>query len=817
MNFRSVTKLVVAVVLAASLTACEDSTERAERHFQSGLALLEEGDVERALIEFRNVFNLNGSHRAARQAYARIVRDQGKMREAYGQYLRLIEQYPDDLEGRIALAQMAFDRQDWAEFDRHAQAAIELAPEDPTVRVLAVAADYRAAIEAEDDPARQAVFDRVLALSEEVPDSTILRNLEIHGYIQNLAYSSALEAIDRALEQDPDNRSYYNTRLGLLAELKDDAALEAELRDMVTRFPEDDAIKQTLIRFYLSRDEPERAEDFLREISDPEAEDPGFYLALLQFIGERQGPEALMAELDRVIPQVADPTVYQGMRAGLVFQQGDRDQGIADMEALLDGRTDSEQVRRLKVSLAQMLLQTGNDVGARRLIEEVLTADPGQVDALRMSAGWQIQADDTDGAIATLRAALDQEPQDVRSMTLMSEAYLRAGNRDLARDFLSLAVDASGSAPTEAIRYARFLAQEDRLAPAEQALVASLRTNRNDPGVLTELGRVYLMMDDLPRLRQVIASLEGLDDPAAGRAADALQTALIERESGAGAAIAFLESALADWDDELAATGALVRARLAGGDVEAALSLAESAVAENPQDPARRRMLAIVRAAAGQLDEAEAIYRDLLEERPETPRLWIELIRLVGAQPDRAADAEDLVTQGLAANPESGDLLWAQAGNLERKGDIDGAIAIYEDLYAQNSGSAIIANNLASLLASYRDDPDSLQRADIIARRLRGSDQPAFQDTWGWIAFRRGRAEEALEPLEAAAGRLQRDPLVQYHLGRVYEELQRPEDAVARYERAVILAGEADTDTPPIADARARLEALQSGPQPAQD
>ena len=36
--------------------------------------------------------------------------------------------------------------------------------------------------------------------------------------------------------------------------------------------------------------------------------------------------------------------------------------------------------------------QTGNDVGARKLVEQVLAEDPSQVAALQMNALWQIEA-----------------------------------------------------------------------------------------------------------------------------------------------------------------------------------------------------------------------------------------------------------------------------------------------------------------------------------------------------------------------------------------------------------------------------------------
>ena len=76
----------------------------------------------------------------------------------------------------------------------------------------------------------------------------------------------------------------------------------------------------------------------------------------------------------------------------------------------------------------------------------------------------------------------------------------------------------------------------------------------------------------------------------------------------------------------------------------------------------------------------------------------------------------------------------------------------------------MIANNLASLLASNRADPASLERAFAIARRLRGSDVPQFQDTYGWILHLRGDPAQALDYLAPAAAALPGNALVQFHL-----------------------------------------------------
>ena len=69
MRFASSVRLVIAILGVAALAACDTAEERAEEHYQKGLELIEAGDADRALVELRNVFNLNGTHRDARALY----------------------------------------------------------------------------------------------------------------------------------------------------------------------------------------------------------------------------------------------------------------------------------------------------------------------------------------------------------------------------------------------------------------------------------------------------------------------------------------------------------------------------------------------------------------------------------------------------------------------------------------------------------------------------------------------------------------------------------------------------------------------------
>ena len=124
-------------------------------------------------------------------------------------------------------------------------------------------------------------------------------------------------------------------------------------------------------------------------------------------------------------------------------------------------------------------------------------------------------------------------------------------------------------------------------------------------------------------------------------------------------------------------------------------------------------------ALAGETAEAEAILRDYIakDATSEPPvRLLYGLLTSSG----RADEATAVLDAGLAAQPASGTLRWLKAGELERAGDFEGAIAVYEAMYAEDSSNVVVANNLASLITTHRTDPESLERAFAVARRLRG-------------------------------------------------------------------------------------------------
>ncbi len=212
---------------------------------------------------------------------------------------------------------------------------------------------------------------------------------------------------------------------------------------------------------------------------------------------------------------------------------------------------------------------------------------------------------------------------------------------------------------------------------------------------------------------------------------------------------------------EAGAMGRLMQAYAAAGDLKRAQAYLDGVLAADPTSPPGRMMQAGLWAERGETARAEAFYRTLIAQNPAPPQPHRALVVLLAGE-GRTEAAEAALAARLAAASEEGELLLLQAGLLEARRDFEGAIAIYEALYARDSADPLLANNLASLLSTHRTDPESLGRTFAVARRLRGSDVPHFQDTYGWILHRRGEAQFALGRRELARdsfrrGRARRD------------------------------------------------------------
>ncbi|MEE3070376.1 MAG: tetratricopeptide repeat protein [Pseudomonadota bacterium] len=760
-------KLLIGVILAAALAACDSSEERAERHYQTAITLLAEGDEDRALIELRNVFELNGFHREARRLYASTVLAQGNWAEAYGQYRRLVEQYPDDLEANLVLARMSLDNGNFEESRPFIDPLVAADPQDPFVQSMDALSTYLLSDTLPEEAARGSALEKARGLLAQDPTLLYARQVMLAHHLKQRDWNALLDETDAALENAPEMVQLFRLRLIALEQLGDKAGIEATLRTIATNAPEDQSASTMLTQWYIREGALDKAEAWLAAQVTADNPDATNRMRYLDFLIQYRDKQAAMDALDQALgaePRpadvLADPGRFVALRAGLMFELNEQEDAITSMRALIAASEDEEATNRLKVALAKMLLDLGQEDETYELVHEVLASDPSQIDALQMDALRMIDLDQTGDAILTLRRALDLEPENSGSLTLLARAYEREGSRELALDMLNRAIEASGRAEAETLRAVQFMMEDGQLMSAENVLIEGLNVDNRSVAMLAALGDVHLALEDWPRLKQDIGRLREFATDTATTQADRLETARLIQTGASEELLDFVQNRAAD---DLGSQIDSVRAMALTGKASEALDRARTLLEEHPDNPTTLFLYGKLLADAGQIADANGTFKLLTEVAPDNVDGWSGLYNSHMAAQDVAA-AEETLAAANAALPGNDIIGWMSAAHLENTGQYEAAIDAYRALYEQDSSKIYIANNLAHLLSSYRQDPESLKEAYRLARRLRDLKVPAFQDTYGWIAYQRNDIDDAVAHLRQAAAAMKNDPAVHYHL-----------------------------------------------------
>ncbi len=809
---------VIAVLVIGGgifLATAETKEQKARNYLASAREFVAKGDTPRALIELRNALQKDSELNEARMMFADLLFKQGRRADAFGQYRQVYLKNPEDIGAARQMALIAFESMAWDDARQYVDVVLAKTPDDALMKAVAAGLDYREAVSAKDEDKISASVKTEQDLLAADPALIQARRVIIADAFRNNDFDHALTLTDAGLALLPDDRDLNNTRLFVLEKLGRTDDLEKQILAMVAQYPQDEELGRVLVRFYIKQGRIDDAEQILRDRIDPNGTSIDPRMVLMRFLAEIRSPAAMRDELTKVLAETplpkdvaADPVAFRALKAQVDFSLGDKDQAMAELEGLIKGAAASAELDRVKVQLARMRAATGNVVGARALVEEVLAHDSGQTEAMKMKANWLIDEDKTEAAIALLRDALVDVPNDPQVMMSLSRAYEREGRPELMADMMSRAVDASNQAPMESLTYARWLFQQGQYPLAETILVNALRRQSVNLPLLEMLGRTHVAMKDWARAQQDVDAIESRFDTDQARGiARQLRAQILAGQGRNDDLSQLLDQMAQDPDTNFSARMAMIRSTVATGRLDQALTEAEALAQDEPASPFTKILVAQIKLAQGDAAGAEEAARAATVAHADYLPGWLAL-QALQMRANRIDDALATIDAGLAQLPDNRSLLLSKAVALEKKGDIDGAIAIYDGLYAKNSGDLVVANNLASLLASTRADQASLDRAWTVARRLNGTKVPAFLDTYGWISFRRGETSGALDALQKAAQGLPDDPSVAYHLGRAYAAMGRKDQAKAEYDRADGLLAKGNTGYPELAQdlVRARAE-----------
>lgn len=483
----------------------------------------------------------------------------------------------------------------------------------------------------------------------------------------------------------------------------------------------------------------------------------------------------------------------QATRVGYSF--GFNDDALVSAKRWLDLEPDSDEAL---LYVAQLELRIGKLGKARRHFRKLIERGDGEPDERLLQLVQVLSQEDPEDADEVMRRLAKPYEDSAYAQYATAVLALQAGDVEYAGERALRAVELEPEWVRAQLLYGRTLLLDGKEAEAIEYTARIIGEDPDpDPDARMELALMMLSAgrddDALSQVNQIL-----LEQP--GRA-DALRLMAI---------INFrLENLDAAWDDfqDLLASGRYTMdslyylARIADvrEEYDRAVRL-YSQVRDGPHAiSAQRRAGALI---AYQQDAPEDALEHLDDFAEENPAHAVDMV-LARAQLlaslERYDDALGTYDKYLRYRPDDEGAVLGRAELLLRMGRLDESIAQYRRAVRRWPESAMSLNALGYTLADRTDEYDEAE--ELIRKALEyDPHSPAIIDSLGWVLYKLGHNEEALEELQRAYDSLD-EPEVASHIVEVLDALGRRDEALEFLEAAEAK----DPDDAMLQDVRERI------------
>src|SRR6478735_8748787 len=482
----------------------------------------------------------------------------------------------------------------------------------------------------------------------------------------------------------------------------------------------------------------------------------------------------------------------------------------------------------------------------------VLNVDPGQAQLAARVAGLLIQQDDFPQAIDVLKDAIKANPNNAEPYQQLAFIYARYLKKtDQAIDYANRAIALNPADVEGYQRLVEIEVAAGQEKKALEALDRATKVRSSDPNFWMHLGKLYVAIlfksdsqpkpDDLKRVNEMFkkAAEHAGDDPG-----------ILKDVADYYAASQQLKEAIPLYLRvlELQPDDANAREKLATGFVltnqrDKAVEMLEQIIKEHPDKYQPYDLLAQVLddearslQRENRIDEAKmkfakvaANYEQSLLINPNHASTYLHLAELLVGPLRDAGRAVQLLTEARRRFPGVPEIVYYLAIAQREAKQSQQAVATFEEAlheaqleedadfvnakfyfnYGAAAEQAGLYDKAADLMRkSIALDPDNsaetfnylgymwadhnmnLDEAETMIRRALQSEpnNASYLDSLGWVEFRKGQFDRALDNLLQAAKTVQReDPVVFEHIGDTYLKLNRTREALEAWQKALSL------------------------------
>ena len=575
---------------------------------------------------------------------------------------------------------------------------------------------------------------------------------------------------------------------------------EHHLEEALQKLPQNLNSSVALARIYLSRNDFKGAEEVLKKAADAAPQSVPATLALAQMYlltkrwtdaetqfraALKMDPKEPRALLGLAAAQVqlgqtaqAEQTYrtisglpekrYQHLHAAYLFSQGQRAAAIDEFEKLARANSKDRDSRN---RLVAALLVSGRIPDAEKLLGEALKSNPKDSEALLYRGNILLKSGKDQEAEADLNQVLHNRTDSAGAHYLLAQVHRRRGDDLRARSELSDAMRLDPNLLAARLELAQALTLSNSAKEALNLLDAAPGAQKNMLGMVLQRNLAKLGAGDAEGFRVGVRQALTAGPIPDVLMQDAVGKLLDRNYAGARAS---LQEALRQNPEDLRALQATALSYTAEKQPAAAARFLTDYVAQHSKSGAVQQFVGEWLWTSGAHDQARAFFLAAKAADPKYTNADMALARADLA--DGKLEAA-LTTLGgvLQADDRNLGAHLLMANVVLKMGNTPSAVAEYRKAAALSPRNPFILNNLAYLMI---DSPDQADEALSYAQQAMAAapDSPDVAGTLGWVLYRKGLYQSAVQYLEKAVSNDQnsteRNAVIRkYHLAMTYFKL----------------------------------------------
>lgn len=538
-------------------------------------------------------------------------------------------------------------------------------------------------------------------------------------------------------------------------------------------------------------------------------------------------------EANRVLGTVYAALSETGQDAGTRGRAADkadanRTTAIHHFELALEGAV-NESDPSVRASLARLYVRSGAYEKAIPLLTDLVNQEPGWQDGPLMMVEAYAGAGRSRDAIEWLE---ERTPGDPRLLPALADFYERerrwsdaAGaygralqrtprNTDLQMRYASALVNAGGRENIDKARTALTQVTTVRTTDARALYLLSQVQRRlgdfaaadaSARRVIAQNGTspwgYYALAESLEARRQyqsVVSELAPVVAANRGRqGAGAMDVSILLPHLGLAyqelgqhdQAIASFEEARKLSPADPAIAGFLIEAHIAAKKYGAAVDAAKAALGQHPNDLRLTRLQAQALRQGGKADQGLALLEEAVTHHADEALAYISLAQAY-ADAERGAQAVKVLQDAQRKFPADDGIAFELGTVFDRQKNFVEAESAFRQVLARDPDNAVALNYLGYMLAERGDRLD--ESVTYLKKALQiEPENPSYLDSLGWAYFKSDKLDLAESNLRRAADQLRTNSVIQEHFGQVLFKLERYDEAIAAWTRA--LAGDGDS------------------------